>query len=235
MKFFRYTFFVFLIATVFFVEYDLLQRTQMAKITKLIKSTKNSQVKNLAGIVKPDLNEDLKTEEDLGTKKIESFFDRFNKESLEVVETSKDKALFQKRVKALSEQMTADDVDKLYNLISNEKNKGPERSLALELLTVRNDTASLIALQNFIANNKSVNGIKWDRKNKVETMLRAQAVESIAAYPQKEIALSTLSYLHNKVDERFLIDRIGRASALINKKDTGIKPTSDTELKNILE
>ena len=141
----------------------------------------------------------------------------------------------EERMKKLTHEMGPEEIQALFEVVSNEKNDGDQRALAVELLSLKNDTASLLALQNFVANNLTVNGTKWDRKKELETVLRAQAVESIASFPQKEIALSTLSYLQSKVDETFLNDRIGRATANLQGHAGTIQEQDGTVLKKLVE
>jgi hypothetical protein len=66
-------------------------------------------------------------------------------------------------------------------------------------------------------------------------VLRAQAVESIAAYPQKEIAISTLNFLHQKVDESFLADRINRATAHLLGRAPAPEAQDEAALKDLVE
>lgn len=141
------------------------------------------------------------------------------------------------RLRNLVGLMGQNEVRALYEVISDDRNSDSERALAVELLAMKNDTASLMALQNFVANDSTVTGKKWNRQKELETILRAQAVESIADYPEKQIALSTLSYLQSKVDEKFLVDRIGRAtSALTGETLTTPQPQNSEEaLRNLIE
>lgn len=214
----RYTFITFLIASLFFVVFDISQRTQLARLANLNqKMNLEPVVQVVADVVKESVVE--KNEE-------VAFIEQFKKESLQISKMQNDSPLVKGKIKDLAHMMTPKDSDLLYNIISNEKNSGVQRALAMEVLSAKNDTSSLIALQNFVASGTSVNGTKWNRRNELETVLRAQAVESIASYPQKDIALSTLNYLKNKVDARFLVDRIGRATAKIKKQGL---PTTETE------
>lgn len=143
----------------------------------------------------------------------EAFRQKFFTEASDIIKLQGDADAVEKKLRTLAANMNQRDVQALYEVISDENQDGERRALAVELLSIKNDTASLTVLQNFVANKKTVNGTEWDPKKEIETILRAQAVESIAAYPQKDIALSTLSFLQRRVDEAFLNDRIGRASA----------------------
>lgn len=232
MKIARYIFISVLVAGVFFVEYDLTRRAHFKtaatdKATAVAVSS-SDPIKNTSVQKEISFNEDK-------NKNDKIFIEKFKKESLQISKTQDDPESTQRRMKELASVMTRRDVQAIYEIISDEKNDGDHRALAIELLSLKNDTASLTALQNFVGNNTNVNGTKWDRKKELETILRAQAVESIATYPQKEIALSTLNYLQQKVDERFLNDRIGRAAAGLYGGTPIIQQQGDDTLKKLLE
>ncbi len=230
MKTIHYVFFLVLIASVFFVEYDLARREELTKLVKSSAPVKSKPAEVQSGPA-PAV---LITQEN--TKAVpKAFSARFKEESLQIAKIQNDPELTQTRMKDLAKVMAPADVQDLYEIISDEKNNGDQRALAIELLSLKNDTTSLMALQNFVANNTNVNGTKWDRKKELETVLRAQAVESIAAYPQKDIALSTLGYLQRKVDERFLNDRIGRAAASLSNGAPTPQEQDDAALKKLLE
>ena len=229
----RYTFITFLIASLFFVVFDISQRTQLARLAKLNQKTNREPVVQVvADAVKESVVEKNETV---------AFIEQFKEESLQISKIQNDSPLVKNKIKSkikdLAHMMTPKDSDLLYNIISNEKNSGAQRALAMEVLSAKNDTSSLIALQNFVASGTSVNGTKWNRRNELETVLRAQAVEGIASYPQKDIALSTLNYLKNKVDARFLVDRIGRATAKIKKQgaSTETQSVEESTLEKLVE
>ena len=225
MKNKHYVFILVLLAGVFFTKYDISRRTEV------VKSLKPTVARFTAA---PNINVNVEATESKAVKP-EIFHQRFIKEALQIGKIQNNPELVQSRMKALAGAMRPQDVQGLFDIISNEKNDGDQRALAVELLSLKNDTSSLMALQNFVANNVTVNGTKWDRKKELETVLRAQAVESIAAYPQKDIAISTLSYLQHKVDEKFLNDRIGRAAASLTDGASTLKQQDDDSLKKLLE
>ncbi len=168
-------------------------------------------------------------------KKTETFIKKFKSEVGEVARLQSSPEAAQQRMNLLAAQMTKQDVSALADIISDAEQNGDERALAVELLSLKNDSASLVALQNFVATSNKVDGITVQRKKELETVLRAQAVESIAAYPQKEIALSTLSFLQTKVDNRFISERIGRASNGLMYGTENLKQQEDDALKKLVE
>lgn len=226
MKTIHYVYILVLLAAVFFVEYDLSRRVEVVKAPpKAVPAVAAQKAAPASAPVEPPappVNPDV-------------FVQKFKKESLQLAKIQNNPELVQTRMKALADSMTPQDVQGLFEVISDDKNNGDQRALAVELLSLKNDTTSLMALQNFVANNVTVNGTRWDRKKELETILRAQAVESIAAYPQRDIALSTLGYLQQKVDEKFLNDRIGRATASLTENAPSLKQQDDDALKKLLE
>ena len=231
MMILRYTFLTLLITALFFVVYDLSVRTQLLSLAK----TQQNIIPEK--LVQKELNPPLKTINDEIKPKKEIFIEKFKKESMQIAKIQNNSDLVKNKIKDLANAMEPEDSDLLYNIVSNEKNKSEQRAIAMEVLSVKKDTSSLIALQNFVASGTSVNGTKWNRRNEFETVLRAQAVEGIASYPQKDIALSTLNYLKSKVDARFLADRIGRATAKIKKQEVSsdTKSVEETTLKDFVE
>ena len=224
----HYLFFAVIIAAVVFLQLD------TTKKIKLVQQNKES-ARLLA-----TLEEEEKTGGLVVAKPVvispEVFVKKFKAEVLQIGKIQNKPEEVDKRLKQLAFEMRPQDVEGMYEIISNENANGDERALAVELLSIKNDTNSLIALQNFVASKKTINGTKWDVKKEIETVLRAQAVESIATYPEKEIALSTLNYLQSKVDDKFLSERIGRASSGILTGNSKANQQQDDEaLKKLVE
>ncbi|MEQ1722392.1 MAG: hypothetical protein ABL930_04400 [Pseudobdellovibrio sp.] len=230
MKTIHYIYIVGLVATVFFVEYDLTRRTELRE-NLAQKSQQKEVVSTPVAVTAVPILFDQGENNEIKKK----FVAKFKAESLQMAQLQNDPEEVQSRLKLLAKEMSTQDVDGMFEIISDDKKDGDQRALAIELLSLRNDTASLLALQNFVGNSKNINGTKWDRKRELETVLRAQAVESIATFPQKEIAISTLSFLQNKVDEKFLSDRIGRAAASLNNGTPTLQQQDDAALKKLLE
>lgn len=194
-------------------------------------TTKKETAKAMAAAAAP-VQPDIEAQ---AAQKTETFIKQFKTEVAEVGRLQANPEAAQARMNKLAAQMTQADVRALADIISDDAQNGDERALAVELLSLKNDTASLTALQNFVATSNKVDGITAERKKEFETVLRAQAVESIAAYPQKEIAISTLTYLQGKVDNRFLSERIGRASNGLMYGTENLKQQEDDALKKLVE
>jgi hypothetical protein len=66
--------------------------------------------------------------------------------------------------------------------------------------------------------------------------LKAQAIEGIASYPQKNLALSYLNSLADKVDESFLKDRISRSSENLEERPkANLQQQEEAALKQLIE
>lgn len=228
MKKIHFIFIGFLATLYFLMSYDLSNREEAIKLAgnqQTSQSTTGQAPKNIEFSFSQNNNPQI----------TEQFVANFRKESSEISKVQNDPVKVQQRMQKLAETMTQHEVRAIYELISDDKNNADQRALAVELLSIKNDTASLTALQNFVANSKNINGNEWDRKKELETVLRAQAVEGIAGYANREIALSTLSFLQHKVDEKFLSDRISRASSNLFNRTQSLEQQDDEALKKLVE
>lgn len=214
-----------------FVRYDLTRRADLASVATMSSVKKETS----ATTGKANTPQVAQRPSVPAAPQGPDFAEKFRAEAAEIAKLQMDPELVEERLRDLARSMDQQAVADLYEVISDDRNDPDQRALAVELLSIKNDTASLTALQNFVANKKMVNGRPWDSKKELETVLRAQAVESIAAYPQKEIALSTLSFLQRRVDEKFLNDRIGRAAANLNGAAPAIEQQDDEALRKLLE
>ena len=64
--------------------------------------------------------------------------------------------------------MRVQDVQAMADIIADENRNGDERALALEILSIKNDTTSLIAMQNFVATANKISDIKIPQKKEFE-------------------------------------------------------------------
>lgn len=228
MKSVRIIFLVLVVSSAILVNYDLSRRP---------KNFFKDATANPATLTVPSIKSDELRQAELLKQQSEakSFVVSFKKEVSELTKLQNDPQKYEKRLNKFATKLNQQNVDELYDIISNDRNAAEQRSLAVEMLSVKNDTASLTALQNFVGNKTTVNGTKWNTKKELETVLRAQAVESIASYPQKDIALSTLNFLLHRVDDKFLSERIGRAAINLNTRNQNSEQQGDTSLKSLIE
>jgi len=229
MKKKHYLFFAAVIGMALFAQYDMGKRLDRVRT---VRDAKNASARAQEATAKAQAEAAVKA---FGIP-TEEFVAKFKSEAGQIAKIQNNPEIVQARMQKLADEMNSRHVEGLYEIISDDKSNADERALAVELLTLKNNTASLVALQNFVANTKNINGDKWDQKKEFETVLRAQAVEGIAGYPEKEIAISTLNYLQQKVDQKFLNDRISRASMnLLYKDNKSVTQQDEEALKKLVE
>lgn len=227
----HYFFFAAVVGMAMFAQYDATRRLDNIKLAKMQKSSQTAD--SLAGAKTTEAGRQVAAAEPIVPPEV--FVEKFKAEAAQIGKIQNNPAAAQARLKKLAEKMRPSDVVGMYDVISNDKANADQRALAVELLALKNDTTSMMALQNFVANKKNVNGQNWDQKKEFETVLRAQAVEGIAAYPEREIALSTLSYLQQKVDQKFLSDRISRVSMGLMYEAKPVIQQDEEALKKLVE
>ena len=98
--------------------------------------------------------------------------------------------------------------------------------MAVELLARKQTVESLKQLENFVQQHETTT--KWSRTREFESVLRAQAIEGIASFPQKDLAVSSLMALDPKLNESFLKDRIKRSLVGL-KNDSQTPEKQDNE------
>lgn len=229
MKKKHYIFFAAVIGMALFAQYDMGKRLDRIRT---VKEAKTAAIRAQEATAKAQAEAAAKA---FGIP-TEEFVAKFKAEAAQIAKIQNNPEAVQGRMQKLAEEMNSRHVDGLYEIISDDKSNADERALAVELLTLKNNTASLMALQNFVANTKNLGGEKWDQKKEFETVLRAQAVEGIAGYPEKEIAISTLNYLQQRVDQKFLNERISRASMNLMYSDSSSVTQQDEDaLKKLVE
>jgi hypothetical protein len=131
-------------------------------------------------------------------------------------------------------RLSSADIKKLVRTMENKNFTSEQRSVAIELLAQNQNVESLKKLETFVATKPSTLS-KLFHKPQIESALRAQAIEGIAAFPQKDLALSSLSLLDPKVDEAFLKDRIKKSMADIKNQVETSEVTDTNALRKLVE
>lgn len=136
------------------------------------------------------------------------------------------------RIQTLSKNLSDKQMQRLAEVMKDKKAKEDQRTLAVELIARHKTVQSLKKLEDFIVEP----GVESkNKKSDLESALRAQAIEGIAAYPEKDIALSTLSSLDPQVDESFLKDRISRSMATLKDQVENSEGRPKNSLQNLVE
>ena len=161
------------------------------------------------------------------------FEQKFTEVSNEISQLSENPEESENKIQFLAQQMNSKDIKKLSKIMADSNINGDQRALAVEVLSRNQTVDSLVQLEEFIQKHQT--NSKWSRENEFESVLRAQAIEGIASYPQKDLAISALQNLDSKVEESFLKDRIKRSVAGLKSE----APTSDKQdeaaLKQLVE
>ena len=106
--------------------------------------------------------------------------------------------------------------------------------MAVELLSRSKIPDAVLMLKEFVAS-KQLASTTSARKRELESVLRAQAIEGIAGYPQKDLALSYLNSLSKEVDETFLKDRIVRSEEGIKGRTVRVQQKDEAALKQLVQ
>ncbi len=230
-----------LILVVFAVEYDLAQRYFKNKpmAVQNLKTQLPSEKNNInhlpdasaaAGSVKV---EDQKSRIANTVSDLQNFETQFKLESQNISQLQSEPQKTEERLQVLANKMTQEQMQKLTQLISDQSKDGDERAMAIEMLSRRKDSESLKALEDFVA--QSGDAGAWSRSHEFESVLRAQAIEGIATYPEQKEALSALNKLSKKVNESFLRDRILRSQAGLKGLAPSIENQDNEALRKLVE
>ena len=122
----------------------------------------------------------------------------------------------EEKIQSLAATLTNQDLNQLSEVMANKNSLGDQRAMAVELLSRSRSVAAIKKLEDFIKDHDDT--LKWSRSREFESVLRAQAIEGIAAFPQKDFAISSLTSLDTKISESFLKDRIRRSVASLKNQ-----------------
>jgi len=134
------------------------------------------------------------------------------------------------KIQGVAKSLSNADLEKLSEVLNNPKADQDERTLAVELITRHQTVESLKELENFVTEEKSPLS-----KNEVESVLKAQAIEGIAAFPQKDLAISSLNSIDPKVHETFLKDRVKKSRALLQNQVENSEDEDTNALRKLVE
>lgn len=222
----RYWFFVaVLIGAIFALEYDVAKRTKnKIEHPQTFASLKAGD----AAVENNKVNEPIKT--------AITFEEKFIGEAQKISSLQSSPEVVDKKLDELAKVMTNAEIQKLLLLMTRADQDGDQRAMAVELLSRNKTPEALQALQDFVVNHQTNESTGWNRQREFESVLRAQAIEGIASYPRKELALSSLNSLSEHVSESFLRDRIARSGEYLrNGKVDPIEKQDENALKKLVE
>ncbi len=209
-----------LLATALFVEYDLTKRTYQQAISSRTKKLKEK----FAGekIFIPSL----------GTDNVASFDKQFSQASAELSDLKQNPEKTEQKIKRLAASLTPQNINRLFDMITDKNNLPDQRTLAVELLSRHQSVNALVKLENFIKQRS--NSVSINRDPELESVLRVQAVEGIASFPQKDLAILSLSSLDPVIGESFLKDRIRKSVAHLKNQSSSEKQENES-LNSLVE
>ena len=213
-----------LVALVFFVGYDLTKRTTNADGKPRFVKLKS----NLApqGATPSAVNQ-------LDAVTLDPLTEKLNQVSAEIGKLQSDPDEAEQKIRLMASALTVTDLNSLSNVISDKKAVGDQRAMAVELLSRHHSIEALKKLEQFVQDHDD--SATWSREQEFESVLRAQAVEGIAAFPQKDLAITSLIQLNPKVSESFLKDRISRSVASLKNQAPSTEKQDDEALEKLVE
>ena len=211
-----------LVAVVLFLEYDVTQRLQVRQ-TRRLSSLRSSAVPQ-------NQIPALSSQTQINTMPAAVNFEtQFTEVTQEVSRLQENPEAAENKMQTLAAQY----IKKLADVMQDSKNNGDQRAMAVEILSRHQSIESLKKLEDFIQQ-PSESGA-WNRNREFESVLRAQAIEGIASYPQKDLALSSLRALDPKLNESFLKDRIQRSMAGLKNQAPAAEKQDDEALRKLVE
>lgn len=179
-------------------------------------------------------NESIKNLESNTTSKENQFDSEFKAESRNIAELQDNPQAVEIKMNQMAQSMKSEEIRQLASVIKNKNQEGDQRAMAVELLSRNNSLDALNTLSDFVV--ESSEGLRPDSNDKeFESVLKAQAIEGISTYPQKDIALNYLNQLAQKVDESFLKDRIFRSRENLLGRAPAVNEQDEKALKQFVE
>lgn len=220
-----------LAGTIFLVEYDLSRRMQL-------RSNQNAAAVNKTKIEKTvqEVKEEIAAvQPDSPTPSEDSFFESAILKSAQKLSSNQiDPRTLDQKMDELAKALTPLEIRKLAIVARNRSESEDRRAMAVELLSRSKTPDAVLMLKEFVAS-RQASSTTTSRKRELESVLRAQAIEGIAAYPQKDLALSYLNSLSTQVEETFLKDRIVRSEEGLKGREPNTQQKDEAVLKQLVQ
>ena len=132
----------------------------------------------------------------------------------------------------MADNLDAYQLNYLKSVVMDLNQAGDERALAIELLSRNTSNTAAQTLKEFaLSNDRGLRGVAKDQ----EIVFKAQAIEGIAAQPEKSLALQYLSEISRKTDSAFLNDRALRAQAVIKDNVQSLEKQDQKALEKLVK
>ncbi len=195
---------------------------------------KATNIKNTDPISKPEAVEvvvEKTTTQDSAPDSVQQFKSEFKQEVAQIGQVQSDTEAVENRLQAIARQMEPAHRDYLKLVLMNEKSNGDERAMAIELLT-RNQTAEAAEiLKNYTLSDSTTGNLKSGE----DIVFKAQAIEGLAGYQDRNLAISYLNEISRKTNYSFLQDRVRRAQSALKNEGPTIETQDLEALKKIVK
>ena len=227
----RYWFYsIALVAVVFTVEYDVARRMN-SKSSASVGGNARARVDQAAAVAPTPTTRAVAS-----VTPASSVFDsQFLKEAQRISNLQSDPKAVEQKMDQLARSMNALDLKKLEVIMQNKNEEGDERAMAVELISRSKTPEAMDALKDFVLTRENSAGENWTRNREFESVLRAQAIEGIAAFPQKQLALTYLNSMAGQIDESFLKDRIVRSEESLKGRAPTTQQQDEAALKQLVQ
>lgn len=215
-----------LAVTVLAVEYDLSRRMKLKPEAKRSAASQEAAVSQV----------DAQVETGAAATPEESFFDsQVLRQAQKLSSIQTDPRTLDHKMDELARALTPLEIRKLAVVVRSKTENEDRRAMAVELLSRSKTRDAILMLKEFVGSRHTYVGPVTNRKRELEFVLRAQAIEGIAAYPQKELALSYLNSLAGQVQETFLKDRIARSEEGLKGRVPNTQHKDEAALKQLVQ
>lgn len=220
-----------LAGTIVLVEYDLSRRMQW----RLNRNSMAAKAGNKVEVPLSEMKDKMAASINTPSSQ-DSFFDSAILKSAQKLSLAQiDPRTLDQKMNGLAKKLTPLEIQKLAIVARNRSESEDRRAMAVELLSRSKTPEAVLMLKEFVASRQN-SMTTTNRKRELESILRAQAIEGIAGYPQKKLALSYLNSLSSQVEETFLKDRIARSEEGLRGRTVNTQQKKDeSALKQLVQ
>ncbi len=225
-----------LIAIIFAVEYDVARRMNSKNPTVARTDVRSGKASTTQRAPNQISNSARTNEAATTTSQASTVFDtQFLQEAQRISNLPRDPKDVEQKMDQLARSMKPLDLKKLEIVMQNKNEDGDQRAMAVELISRSKTPEAMDALKDFVLTRENSTGENWTRNREFESVLRAQAIEGIAAFPQKQLALTYLNSMAGQIDESFLKDRIVRSEESLKGRAPDTQQQDEAALKQLVQ
>ncbi len=197
-------------------------------LNKKINHLMSPDVIHLQSVVKNINKKTFEKSED--SESLLQFKSDFKYEVNQIGQTQTNTDEIENRLQGLARQMEPEHRDYLKFILNSQDMNGDDRAMAIELLSRNQTLDSAEILKNYTTNEPSTNTTRAEQ----ELVFKAQAIEGLAAYQDRNVAISYLKEINKKTNYKFLQDRAQRAESALKNEGPPIEAQDLEALKKII-